>query len=285
MRYLNKLIPVLGLVALVASCQKDDVNKGTPNNESTILKLPQGDQELFGIFFDPVPADVNVNVLEVRRDVKSEADLNKTAVVKIQQDEQLLADYNDANGTDLETFTAYTLDPSTPFDGTNWTVTFNPGEFVKYIKISFNTSLLDFTTGHAIGFKVSDAGGMTLSSTKSQALIQLGVKNQYDGLYHSNGVFHHPVNGDRVIDEDKYLATVGPSSVKCNLGDLGGNGYQMILTVNADNTVTIDPAGATPNIDQHWGPNYYDPATKSFHLFYSYNTAAPRKVEETITMK
>ena len=56
----------------------------------------------------------------------------------------------------------------------------------------------------------------------------------------------------------------------------------MILTVNADNSVTITPSGVTPNIDQSYGPNYYDPATKTFHLWYSYNTAAPRIVEETL---
>jgi AraC-like DNA-binding protein len=60
--------------------------------------------------------------------------------------------------------------------------------------------------------------------------------------------------------------------------------YQMILTVDpVTNNVTITPAGVTPNVDQHWGLNYYDPATKSYHLHYSYNTAAPRMIEETIT--
>ena len=59
----------------------------------------------------------------------------------------------------------------------------------------------------------------------------------------------------------------------------------MKITINADNSVTLVPAGATPNIDMSYGVNKYDPATKSFTLNYAYNTAAPRIVRETITRK
>ncbi|SMD01886.1 DUF4998 domain-containing protein [Pedobacter nyackensis] len=109
--------------------------------------------------------------------------------------------------------------------------------------------------------------------------------NAYAGNYQATGVFHHPTNGDRNVNEAKVLARITDEIVQCNLGDLGSSGYLMQLKVNADLTVTITPAGATPDIDQHWGPNYYDPATKSFHLFYSYNISAPRRVEETIKLK
>lgn len=108
--------------------------------------------------------------------------------------------------------------------------------------------------------------------------------NPYAGTYQATGVFHHPANGDRPVNETKTLNRITDEIVECNLGDLGSSGYLMRLKVNTDLTVTITPAGSTPDIDQHWGPNYYDPATRSFHLFYSYNTSAPRKVEETITL-
>jgi hypothetical protein len=95
-------------------------------------------------------------------------------------------------------------------------------------------------------------------------------------------VFHHPTAGDRAINEGKVLSTTGANSVRTTMADLGSSGYYMILTVNANNTVTITPSGVTPNIDQSWGPNTYDPAPHTFHLNYSYNTAAPRIVEETL---
>jgi len=115
----------------------------------------------------------------------------------------------------------------------------------------------------------------------------LAVKtfNAYAGKYQSKGVLHHPTSGDRSINEAKVLSQITDEIVQCNLGDLGASNYLMRLKVNADFSVTITPAGVTPDIDQHWGANYYDPVTKSFHLFYSYNTAAPRKIEETITLQ
>lgn len=109
--------------------------------------------------------------------------------------------------------------------------------------------------------------------------------NPYSGTYQAKGVFHHPTSGDRNYDQEKVFARITDEIVQCNLGDLGSSGYFMQLKVNADMSVTITPAGQTPNIDQSWGPNYYDPKTKTFHLFYSYNKAEPRKVEETIVLK
>jgi hypothetical protein len=108
---------------------------------------------------------------------------------------------------------------------------------------------------------------------------------KYDGSYHSTGVFHHPANGDRTIDRDKTLTRVDDSTSQTELGDLLANGYLMNLRVNPDNSVTVIPAGSTPDIDQHWGPNFYDPVSKSFNLYYSYNTAAPRIIQEVIKLK
>ena len=109
--------------------------------------------------------------------------------------------------------------------------------------------------------------------------------NPFLGTYLATGVFHHPANGDRPISETKILSRVTDEILECNLGDLGSSGFLMRLAVNKDLTVTLTPAGVTPNIDQHWGPNFYDPLKKEFHLFYSYNTSAPRIIEETLTLQ
>ena len=267
---------------ILASCAKD--NTVTSTNEITTIKLPQAENEITTLALDALPGQTDVGVLEVRRDTRSENDLNKTQVVKISSNATLISDYNSAHGTSYVALTGFTSSADNPFDGQAWTVTFNPGEFAKFIVIKFDPTTIDLSKQYALGFKISQAEGAFISEGKKEALIEIAIKNKYHGTYHASGVFHHPTNGDRTINEDKNLATTGPNSVKANLGDLGGSGYQMILTVNpATNAVTITPAGVTPNIDQHWGANYYDPATKSFHLHYSYNVAAPRIVEETIT--
>jgi len=148
---------------------------------------------------------------------------------------------------------------------------------------SVDTYTIPDNKGKQIELKSAFVPEKGIDTFYSASVIQ--TFNAYAGNYQATGVFHHPANGDRSVNEAKVLARITDEIVQCNLGDLGSSGYFMQLKVNPDLTVTITPAGATPNIDQHWGPNYYDPATKSFHLFYSYNTSAPRIVEETITLK
>lgn len=282
MKYFKYLVVGIFPILLMVSCVKD---AGIPtSNETATIKLPQAENEITTLALDAVAGQIDVGIVEIRRDTKSESDLNKTQIVKVSANPTLITTYNTAHGTNYVPLTGYTSNAANPFDGQAWTVTFGPGEFAKSIMIKFDPSTIDLSKNYALGFKISQADGAYISESKKEALIEVAIKNQYHGGYHASGIFHHPTAGDRTIDEDKTLLTTGPNSVKANLGDLGGSGYQMILTINpSDNKVTITPAGVTPNIDQSWGPNYYDPATKSFHLHYSYNTAAPRIVEEVIT--
>jgi Domain of unknown function (DUF4361)/Domain of unknown function (DUF1735) len=286
MKHLNKIIlSSLAVGMLITSCIKEDINEGITNTEQTIVKLPQGASEIYIAAFDAVPGEINAAVLEVRRDVKTEADLNKSQTIRIERAPTLIADYNAAHSTGYEEFSAFSSSDESPFDGQGWSVAFNPGEFMKQVKIKFDPGTIDLSKQYAIGFRIADAAGSAISAGNNEALGAIAIKNAYHGTYQAAGVFHHPTAGDRAIDEQKELVTSGANSVSAPLGDLGGAGYGMNLTVNPDNTVTITPLGATPNIDQHWGANYYDPATESFHLHYSYNVAAPRIIEETITRK
>lgn len=208
---------------------------------------------------EPAPTDIHVNLV-------------------LNQD--LVAAYSAANPAD-----SLTNLPSSEFNISSLKVTIPAGSRSVILPINIsNAKNLDLTKKYALGFTIAsiDEPGYVIADNLKNVLVGVAIRNQYEGDYQATGIFHHPVAGDRDIDEEKFAQTFGPNSVIVNLGDLGASGYQMILTVNPDNTVTIEPAGATPNIDQHWGPNTYDPATKTFTLNYSYNSAAPRIVEETI---
>lgn len=283
MKHINKIFSVVIAVGLLlSSCDKDD---DIASNEKTLVKLPQAASELNIVAIESVPGEVAVDVLEIRRDAINQAALNAGGTVLITKNPSLIDEYNDAHGTDYEEFTQFTAGDGITYDGTTFTVPFASGDFVKFLQMKLSPTSLDLTKKYAFGFTVSDAGsGAAISNGLKDVLVEIAIKNAWHGTYEAVGVFHHPTAGDRAINELKLLATSGPRSVTAYLGDLGPD-YQMILTVNTDNTVTIAPAGATPNIDQHWGPNYYDPITKKFHLHYSYNTAAPRIVEETLSFK
>lgn len=208
---------------------------------------------------NPAPEDIHVNLV-----------LNP----------QLVADYSAANPSD-----SLNDLPADAFNIQTLKVTIPKGSRSVILPINIlNAKTLDLTKKYALGFTIQsvDEPGYVIAQNLKNVLVSVGIRNEYEGDYQATGIFHHPTAGDRDIDEEKFAQTFGPTAVLINLGDLGASGYQMILTINPDNTVTIEPAGVTPNIDQHWGPNTYDPATKTFTLNYSYNSAAPRIVEETI---
>ncbi|MFC4142713.1 DUF5018-related domain-containing protein [Pedobacter mendelii] len=69
----------------------------------------------------------------------------------------------------------------------------------------------------------------------------LPLINQYEGSYTGTGYLYHP-SSSRILNADKFLTTSGANGVLVDLGDLGGSGYQALLTVDANNNVTITAA-------------------------------------------
>jgi hypothetical protein len=196
-------------------------------------------------------------------------------------DNSVITEYNDRAGAN------FTLLPASNFTFPAMEVTIPKGSREAVLKGTIKDPSFLSSGTYALGVKIASVSNpdVKVSGNYGKQVIALRVKNKYHGTYDAKGVFTHPTAGARDIDEEKELTTEEPNSVKAPLGDLGAAGYEMILTVNPDNTVTVAPWGATPNIDQKWGPNFYDPATESFHLHYSYNAAAPRIVKEVITRK
>ncbi len=295
MKHLNKIIlSALAVGAIMTSCIKTDINEGITNTEQTIVKLPQASEELYAFALDAVPGEIELQVLDVRRDVKSEGDLNKTNLVKIAPNPTAIADYNAANGTDLQVFpeSQYTLDPETPFDGQNWNVTFNAGDFARYIKIKFDPATLDLTQRYAMAFKIADAGGAAISGSKNAALVEIAIKNKYDGLYEMTGVMVDAANPNLsgYFPQEVAFVTAGPSSVVMIPTDLGIPGH-LILNAGAlsfygsygpvfafdattDKVISVvnsygQPAGNTRSAElDPSGLNQWDPATKELNVKY-----------------
>lgn len=269
---------LMAVIVLPTSCIEEPESEIEGKGQNR-FRVPSGTFSL--VAFDAKPQ--TRTVLTIFRDANSNSALNQTASVEFELNQAALDAYNEENGTEFEILG----DAYYNFNGVEGsTISFAAGDFSKDVKIDLIPEGLDFSKQYALPFVFKNpSSGYGVSATSETVIVQVTVKNQYHGTYQATGVFHHPTAGDRDISEEKELVTAGPATVEAPLGDLGGAGYYMLLTVNADNTVTIAKSGITPNINQTWGPNYYDPATKSFHLHYSYNTAAPRIIEETITLK
>lgn len=279
-----KNVFLLGAISTVvlSSCIKNEVKElGTAGN--TFIKFLEAPENKF--FFEPYSGTKPVNLFSLRRDANSTASLNQSVTVTLRVDTAAIRAYNTRTGSSFSLLPDSLITLPSGFTKSGpltYETTLAPGEFAKEFIVQLNGSKWDLSKTYAMPFTIVSPGGFTKSNSKGSVISLISIKNQYDATYQATGVFRHPTAGDRAISELKNLVTAGPNSVRAPLGDLGGANYYMILTVEADNKVTITPSGATPNIDQSYGPNYYDPATKTFHLWYSYNTAAPRIVEETL---
>lgn len=279
LRLFLMLLAVSSLSLVFTSCEEEAENE-VEGQGANFVRLPDALATPVVVGIDLKPGTVTVPLAEILRDANSNSSLNQPVTINLKIDQALIDEYNagqeEEDKVELLPASLYQADPLD--------VNLAAGDFSEFFNIKVDPTKLDASKKYAIGLSISGASNdYKVRSGLGSALYTFVIKNQYDGKYDAVGVFHHPTAGDRAIEEEKILQTVNGNTVIANLGDLGGSGYQMLITVNADNTVTLTPAGATPNIDQSWGANYYDPATKSFHLHYSYNTAAPRIVEETIT--
>lgn len=292
MRSINKFILFITILSLGASCIKEvDVNEGIANNEKTIIKLPQAAEEINTIALDATPGDITIKVLEVRRDAVSPADLNQALTVKIAPNNGAITAYNTAHTTNLVPFTAYTLITSegVTTEGANWVVPFAAGEFVKFIKIKFDPSKLDLSKRNAMAFKVIDGGGATISASQ-EALIEIAIKNKYDGVYKLEGTLVDYAVPTISALSPVEIALVTTGSVTVKMYDYYWPGdYHPILSGTArsvygtfcplfkfdenDNVIEVGNAYGTPSstrlgqLDPS-GINKYDAATKTLRVKY-----------------
>lgn len=144
----------------------------------------------------------------------------------------------------------------------------------------------DLKKSYLIPVGITNAGDMAISQNLGFFTVDVKAASVYEGVYRSTGVFTHPTAGARDINKDKTLATINANTVQTEFADLGGSGWTMQLTVNADNSVKLTPTGAASAGTVQEGVNKYDPATKAFTLNYKYDGSGGfRVVTETIKIK
>jgi hypothetical protein len=277
---------------LFAACDK---NEGTLNGAGqTIVKLPQGADEKTALALDFKPGLQDVLLLDVRRDAPNSGELNKSIVVKIKNDPTLVADYNSAHGTSYIPLpaAAYQVDASNPFTGSEWTVTFNAGEHAKPIMIKLDPTKLDLSQQYALGFTITDASGAKISNGLQSALIEIGVKNRYDGIYRVTGTMVDlaapTITG--YFPQDVDLLTLGAAAVVMIPRDLGIPGHLILsgtslsyygsygpvftFDLATDKVISVtnyygQPAGNTRSAEiDPSGINKWDAATKDMDVKY-----------------
>ncbi len=156
------------------------------------IKLSASSTDNFYPFFvDNSPNDTTVQLIPVNLATHDPAptDLHVT----LTQNDQLVTDYN-ADNTDT-TATDTNPDPSgaiTHYDIPNGLYTVvNPvviipkGEHTAYLQVKFKPSDLVGDKKYAVGFSITkiDEPGYTISGNSKDGIVNIGIKNKYDGFY------------------------------------------------------------------------------------------------------
>lgn len=289
MNYNRKLIGSLLLFAglLMTACLKDkDVDDGRigvkPDRNSKIVEIMGPLSGLVVRTLDAGTSDVTFTGVTVRlaADQPAQADVQVT----LQVNPNAVSAYNAARGTN------YVSLPDNKYTIPSLTVKIPKGSRTGDLAIKAVPNNLAGTP-YALGFSIASVSdpSVKISGNYKTLVAAIGVKNEFEATYKAVGYFAHPT-APRNINTNKYMSTVGANSSESLLGDLAGT--FVVLTVNADNTVSIAPgtgtSGTTASVqkmdDDPVYNNTYDPATKTFKLKYGYPNPGPtRIITETLT--
>ncbi|NII26682.1 DUF1735 domain-containing protein [Pseudoflavitalea sp. X16] len=281
--YLLALLLSLGMVSCLKDEEFDDGriqsvrNSSQPKMVEVALSTSSANQFLV-LSFDNSNLDTTFNLIPVNLSTAGPA--TEDLQVTLTQKNSLVTDYNTANGTDYKVPTAAMF----TVVNASGMVTIPRGSNTAYLQVKIKPSAFLGDTW-ALGYEISavDKSGYTISGNLKSGIVAIGVKNEFEGNYYATGYFQHPTV-PRDIDHEDYLSTAGPTSVSKTLGDLSG--VNIVLTINADNTVSIVPgsgtSGTTATVAAMGGDatynNTYDPATKTFWLKYGYPQPGPTRI-------
>ena len=303
MRYITLrsayILPLFAM-CIFSACKKVEVTKPLGDRGQTIVKFmtsPNDNGQNYNLAnFQILPTPQVVNLIDVRRDIPNETELNQTMSVTIKEDPAAISAYNIANGTALFQLpsNASTVDASNPRVNGEYTVTFAPGDFSKQLKINItNSQSMDLTKQYALGLTivtaVTGAGGRVSFDSRT-AVVELGPLNKWDGVYTLAGSTLRagdPAKTGSFTPVEMKLITTSSNSVV--YGDLqvwaDGTGVgigEPSLTIDAANKVIVSSPGGASNVSAN--ANYYDPATKTFYLDFTWGAGVASR-RATVTLK
>lgn len=293
-KVLLQLLFSSSLILFVTSCEKGEepFPGTTESSEKALIHFPEAAAgPLTTIALDLNPGIQTLNMIEIRREATSPAELQKTQIVKIKNQNAVIADPSSGEVTELPSH-LYTSHPDNPFDGQYWTVTFGPGEFVKYLKINLDASTLLSAGGRVgLGFLIAEAPGAEISDDRNKLGVELSAKNQYDGRYKCTWTNYHPTANPGYTGSvtEIQLHTSGPDKVKlfwplanayCSPSILNGGlsyflaqepQYTVDINTNLVTVQNVAPGGTIVYSVAQGFTSRYEPATKKFFLKWGYN--------------
>ena len=220
-------------------------------------------------------------IVSINRDAISVADLASTTSVEFEMNQAVLDEFNEKRQEEAEEaeedFEPFELLPATAYEIVGVTgakFEFAAGEFEKRIAMTLDPGVLDLSKKYALPFVLKNpSGNYGIGISGSYAIIEILVKNQYDGIYEESGTLEIPDTAPIALSADVELSTTGAASCVTVAGSsyFGNPNILYSMTVNPDNSVTIASVpGAAVAIYPIDPPASYDPDTETFTLHYEY---------------
>ena len=224
------LYGLLFIAVAFASCIKKDVTPlGTEG--TTIVKILGGGTPatLKKNPIDFVNVPQQILVADIRKDAPNNGALNSATTVIVKDD---TAAVRAANPSYIILPAAwYTIQADAPKVGGvggTWTFTFKDGDFSKPIYITIpNATLLNPSALYALGFTITGVSADGKISYQKSIVVEIGAKNQWDGIYAVTGPlvdlanpnlvqWNDPASGDPFADShggawEAHLVTTGAS--------------------------------------------------------------------------
>lgn len=304
---LRGLLAIVAVALLFTACKKAKSWEPLGDRGQTLVKVLDGAAP-FGyksVNVDFIPEPQVIEMIDVRRDVANNAELNKPMTVIVQDDPGAVTTY-DPTMLPLPAG-SYTVGSATPLVGNSYTLTFAPGELAKQIVFTLtDATTLNLSSKYGMGFTITTIDGNGKIAPEQKTLVvEVGAKNDYDGVYQVSGTFFHPTNAALVgpfgttstggpLECD--LVTNGSNSVRRDYGAPVGEsiiifnsstgnltyftGVKMRFAVNAaTNAVTVTPSdAASAAVDSSPYNCTYNPSTRTFTLNYAWSAAGGQRV-------
>ncbi|WP_426586592.1 DUF1735 domain-containing protein [Mucilaginibacter sp. R-33] len=195
------LVAGIASVALFSGCRKetaaDKVGGQAADNGKTLIGFPNG--MINATFFEPFTNVKTVNVFTLKKDAKSEAELNKAQTFVLTSLPDALTKYNAKNGSSYELLpqSFYTLGNANTTQATNGDLTFKfaSGTFAEDFIIKLNGSKLDLSKTYGLAYKLTGTDGLGVHAASKDTLYAFfSVKNKWDGVYEITGTMTDKAN-------------------------------------------------------------------------------------------
>lgn len=174
-------------------------------------------------------------------DLASPKTLSTSTSVTLAVDSAYLNQFNTDNGT------AYLLMPSDAYTTSGWDLTIPAGQRLDSMLVTFDFNKLDLSQSYILPVTIVDASQPI--EQWNHLMLNIVVKNQFDGDYATTGYVFHP-SVPRAVDDVYHIGTAGPYTCTIPYGDLGSSNYYFNATINGTSgivsLINYAPVGAAP---------------------------------------